>query len=189
MSFGRKVGCIPLHVPNEEKIKVPTHLIFICRDSYLISASFITSQATQAVSIVWMSRPQNYTVMSTCLAPKWTCVEVSKSPHFAWNRGTNLFLLYSTTDSLGTSARRRMARHFTSSRFLARWRFVYAVGGHSRNQLRALYTHKACCDYATTDIGHLSWALRGKLEIYYEFGRFRCYVMSPKRVPKIDLTS
>lgn len=66
------------------------------------------------------------------------------------------------TDSYWTSARRRMARHFTSSRFLARRRFVYAVGGHSRNQHRALYTHKARHDYATADIGHFSWALRGK---------------------------
>lgn len=53
-----------------------THLIFICRDSYLISASFITVEATQAVSIVWMSRPQNFSVVSTCFAPNWTCVEV-----------------------------------------------------------------------------------------------------------------
>jgi hypothetical protein len=54
-----------------------THLIFIYRDSYLISASFITTHATKTVSIVWMSRPQNFTVVSTCVAPNWTCVEVS----------------------------------------------------------------------------------------------------------------
>jgi Dipeptidyl peptidase IV (DPP IV) N-terminal region len=53
-----------------------THFVFICRDSYLISASFITSQATQAVSIVWMSRPQNFTVVSTCFPPNWSCFEV-----------------------------------------------------------------------------------------------------------------
>lgn len=61
---------------RRQQIKSTTHLIFICRDSYLISASFITTQATQAVSIVWMSRAQNYTVFSTCLAPNWTCHEV-----------------------------------------------------------------------------------------------------------------
>ena len=61
------------HVTRRKK----THLIFICRDSYLISASFITTRATQAASIVWMSRPQNFTVISTCVAPNWSCVEVS----------------------------------------------------------------------------------------------------------------
>lgn len=58
-------------------------LINIFRDSYLISAAFITSQATQTISIVWMSRPQNFTVVSTCIAPNWTCVEVSPMFNFS----------------------------------------------------------------------------------------------------------
>lgn len=124
-----------------------THLIFICRDSYLISASFITSQATQTASIVWMSRPQNFSVLTTCFAPNWDCVEVSfgirRLQIAIWMLHHNEIAFRSSyyTDSFWTSARRRVARHFTSSRILARRWFVYAVGGNSRNQHRAFYTH------------------------------------------------
>lgn len=48
------------------------------RESYLVSTSFLSAKGKQRVSIVWMSRAQNYTVVSICTAPDWACIEVSE---------------------------------------------------------------------------------------------------------------
>jgi len=61
-------------------VSLKRFFVFFIRDCYLISAKFITTTASQAmpsVSVMWLSRPQNYSVFSTCTAPSWTCVEVS----------------------------------------------------------------------------------------------------------------
>lgn len=62
---------------SRETLKLTTHLIFICRDVYLISASFITTHAAEALSVVWMTRYQNFTVVARYKAPGWKCSEVS----------------------------------------------------------------------------------------------------------------
>lgn len=61
---------------TQRTLKVTTHLIFICRDVYLISASFLSTHAAPAVSVVWMTRYQNFTVVARYKAPDWKCSEV-----------------------------------------------------------------------------------------------------------------
>lgn len=48
----------------------------IYRDYYLTSAGWIGQNNTQ-ISVVWMNRAQNLSLVSACLWPNWTCVEVS----------------------------------------------------------------------------------------------------------------
>lgn len=72
-----------------------------------------------------------------------------------------LFFTQKYLDTFWTSARRRMARHFTSSSLLKRWRFIYAFGWYSRNGHRTFYTHQTCYDNTTTNFRHLSWTLWG----------------------------
>ncbi|CAH1368917.1 hypothetical protein MTP99_010420 [Tenebrio molitor] len=44
------------------------------QDYYLTSAGWIGQKNTQ-VSVVWMNRAQNLSIISACLAPNWTCIE------------------------------------------------------------------------------------------------------------------
>lgn len=52
--------------------------VFYFRDYYLTSAGWIGHSNTQ-VSAVWMNRAQNFSVVSACMAPNWTCIEVGES--------------------------------------------------------------------------------------------------------------
>lgn len=47
----------------------------ICRDYYLTSAGWIGKNNAE-VAAVWMNRAQNLSIVSACLAPNWTCIEV-----------------------------------------------------------------------------------------------------------------
>lgn len=44
------------------------------QDYYLTSACWIGQRNTE-VSVVWMNRAQNLSIVSACLAPNWTCIE------------------------------------------------------------------------------------------------------------------
>ncbi|CAH1183188.1 unnamed protein product [Phaedon cochleariae] len=44
------------------------------QDYYLTSAGWIGQRNTQ-VSVVWINRAQNLSIVSACLAPNWTCIE------------------------------------------------------------------------------------------------------------------
>nr|XP_023020216.1 inactive dipeptidyl peptidase 10 isoform X2 [Leptinotarsa decemlineata] len=46
----------------------------IGQDYYLTSAGWIGQKNTQ-VSVVWINRAQNLSIVSACLAPNWTCIE------------------------------------------------------------------------------------------------------------------
>lgn len=50
------------------------HLLF--REFYVTSAGWVGSLNNQ-VSIVFMTRAQNCSVIATCFAPNWTCIEVN----------------------------------------------------------------------------------------------------------------
>ncbi|XP_018325145.1 inactive dipeptidyl peptidase 10 isoform X2 [Agrilus planipennis] len=44
-------------------------------DYYLTSAGWI-GQSNSQITAVWMNRPQNLSLVSTCFAPNWTCIEI-----------------------------------------------------------------------------------------------------------------
>lgn len=72
----RKSGPFGFHAP---RIILSVHF----RDYYLTSAGWIGQKNTQ-VSVVWINRAQNLSIVSACLAPNWTCIEVSMcGPAFA----------------------------------------------------------------------------------------------------------
>lgn len=45
-----------------------------CRESYITSASWVVGN--EQISVVWMTRSQNMSIISTCFAPEWKCIEV-----------------------------------------------------------------------------------------------------------------
>lgn len=58
---------------------------FLGQDYYLTSADWIGQNNSQ-VSAVWMNRAQNLSIISACLAPNWTCIEVhvERAAEDAW---------------------------------------------------------------------------------------------------------
>ncbi|KAG8332085.1 hypothetical protein J6590_028070 [Homalodisca vitripennis] len=72
------------------------------QDYYLTSAGWIDDD-NQQVAAVWMNRPQNLTVISSCSAPTWLCVEkhaeraegawLDVQPQPVFSRDGNSFLL------------------------------------------------------------------------------------------------
>lgn len=46
------------------------------RDYYLSAATWLS--ATE-VSVVWMNRAQNLSIISICKSPTWACVEVART--------------------------------------------------------------------------------------------------------------
>lgn len=53
-------------------------VIFIAilnREPYITSAGWVAG-TNQQISVVWMNRAQNNSIISTCFAPDWLCVEV-----------------------------------------------------------------------------------------------------------------
>lgn len=47
------------------------------REAYVTSASWVAGTSNQ-ISVVWMNRAQNNSIVSLCFSPKWICVEVIK---------------------------------------------------------------------------------------------------------------
>ncbi|XP_008194405.1 inactive dipeptidyl peptidase 10 isoform X2 [Tribolium castaneum] len=69
---------------------IQSHLVkppqaLVGQDYYLASAGWIGQKNTQ-VSVVWMNRAQNLSIISACLAPNWTCVEIhaERAAERAW---------------------------------------------------------------------------------------------------------
>ncbi|KAG5684830.1 hypothetical protein PVAND_014041 [Polypedilum vanderplanki] len=109
------------------------------QDSYLISASFIQTQALQAVSIVWMSRPQNYSVVSSCLPPDWTCTETHSErapedewldilPHPVFSSDGDSFMLLAGIQETGTE-------HFTHIKHVTITQQRISVISHGRYEV------------------------------------------------------
>lgn len=48
------------------------------RETYITSAGWVAGTSNQ-ISVVWMNRAQNSSVVSICFAPDWNCVEVIKT--------------------------------------------------------------------------------------------------------------
>lgn len=46
----------------------------LCREHYVTSLSWV--HLNQQISVVWMNRAQNLSIISSCSSPKWICVEV-----------------------------------------------------------------------------------------------------------------
>ncbi|XP_015515915.1 inactive dipeptidyl peptidase 10 isoform X1 [Neodiprion pinetum] len=59
--------------------------IFDGQEYYLISAGWVGNDATQ-ISVVWMTRSQNLSVVSGCHAPSWNCEEThsERAPEGQW---------------------------------------------------------------------------------------------------------
>uniref|UniRef100_A0A182TIR2 Peptidase S9 prolyl oligopeptidase catalytic domain-containing protein n=1 Tax=Anopheles melas TaxID=34690 RepID=A0A182TIR2_9DIPT len=55
------------------------------KEHYLISASWV-GNLNEHVSVVWMTRSQNITVVSSCFSPTWKCVEhhTERAPENEW---------------------------------------------------------------------------------------------------------
>lgn len=47
---------------------------WIRREYYITSAGWVSEN--HQISVVWMSRAQNSSIISTCFSPKWLCIEV-----------------------------------------------------------------------------------------------------------------
>lgn len=61
--------------------------LFNCysRDFYLTSAGWV-GDSNQQVGAVWMNRAQNLSIVSACVSPNWTCIEVSEKICFVFNK-------------------------------------------------------------------------------------------------------
>ncbi|RZC38500.1 inactive dipeptidyl peptidase 10, partial [Asbolus verrucosus] len=68
---------------HSRMVKPPQALVG--QDYYLTSAGWIGQKNTQ-VSVVWMNRAQNLSIISACLAPNWTCIEThaERAAERAW---------------------------------------------------------------------------------------------------------
>lgn len=49
--------------------------LLLFRETYITSSGWVAGTSNQ-ISVVWMNRAQNISVVSTCFAPDWICVEV-----------------------------------------------------------------------------------------------------------------
>ncbi|XP_060517195.1 inactive dipeptidyl peptidase 10 isoform X2 [Cylas formicarius] len=62
------------NLTNLEYQQVLPPKALVGQDYYLTSASWIGQKNTQ-ISVVWINRAQNLSIVSACLAPNWTCIE------------------------------------------------------------------------------------------------------------------
>ncbi|KAJ8915617.1 hypothetical protein NQ315_003401 [Exocentrus adspersus] len=62
------------NLTNLEHHRVMPPKALVGQDYYLTSAGWIGQKNTQ-VSVVWINRAQNLSIVSACLAPNWTCIE------------------------------------------------------------------------------------------------------------------
>ncbi|KAJ8977155.1 hypothetical protein NQ317_015478, partial [Molorchus minor] len=62
------------NLTNLEYYLVQPPKALIGQDYYLTSAGW-TGQKNTQVSVVWINRAQNLSIVSACLAPNWTCIE------------------------------------------------------------------------------------------------------------------
>ncbi|CAH1965772.1 unnamed protein product [Acanthoscelides obtectus] len=67
------------NLTNLEHHPVMPPKALIGQDFYLTSAGWI-GQKNNLISVVWINRPQNLSIISSCLAPNWTCIEISCLP-------------------------------------------------------------------------------------------------------------
>ncbi|KAL7031758.1 hypothetical protein ACKWTF_007126 [Chironomus riparius] len=117
------------------------------QESYIVSANFITTPAVvQSASIVWMSRPQNYSVVSTCFSPNWTCVETHSErapedewldilPHPVFSLDGDSFMLLAGIQETGTE-------HFTHIKHVTITQQRISVISHGRyEQHQAVVTN------------------------------------------------
>ncbi|CAO1378587.1 unnamed protein product [Diamesa serratosioi] len=109
------------------------------QDSYLISASFLTIEKESKVSVVWMSRPQNYSVVTTCFAPDWSCVETHSErapedewldilPHPVFSPDSDSFMLLAGIQETGTE-------HFTHIKHVTITQQRLSVISHGRYEV------------------------------------------------------
>lgn len=49
--------------------------VLFCREFYVTSVSWV--QGNHQISVVYMTRAQNLSIISSCFSPNWTCIEVS----------------------------------------------------------------------------------------------------------------
>lgn len=111
---------------------------FLCcrRDHYFTSATWIS---TTEISVVWLNRPQNISVVTICKSPMWICQEVSvwvvRVPGYLWN---NLVPSIRHIASVATVkdgwtclrchiSQQMAARTFPFHRYVTEWRVCFGT--------------------------------------------------------------
>ncbi|XP_054285172.1 inactive dipeptidyl peptidase 10 isoform X2 [Macrosteles quadrilineatus] len=97
-----KLWLADLNNTKEKYKEVRPPEVFEDQDYYLTSAGWIDDD-NQQVAAIWMNRPQNLTIISSCSTPHWQCVEkhseraegtwLEVQPHPVFSRDGNSFLL------------------------------------------------------------------------------------------------
>eukprot|EP00095_Tigriopus_kingsejongensis_P005245 maker-scaffold353_size198981-snap-gene-0.31 protein:Tk05245 transcript:maker-scaffold353_size198981-snap-gene-0.31-mRNA-1 annotation:"dipeptidyl aminopeptidase-like protein 6" len=69
----------------EQRELIPPKNTFGYTDYYFTAVSWLPT--SEGVALTWMNREQNFTIVSQCLAPTWTCSEVYREdiPHNGWS--------------------------------------------------------------------------------------------------------
>ncbi|XP_044752432.1 dipeptidyl peptidase 4 isoform X2 [Coccinella septempunctata] len=63
------------NITDLQRYEVIPPKALVGQDYYLTSAGWICQKNTH-LAVVWMNRAQNLSIVSTCLAPNWTCIEI-----------------------------------------------------------------------------------------------------------------
>lgn len=58
-------------------------MLFCFRDHYFTAVSWVS---LTEISVVWLNRPQNLSIVTICSSPKWDCREVRAGIHYIIQR-------------------------------------------------------------------------------------------------------
>lgn len=115
------------------------------QDFYLTSASWVHEHSTHQVSVVYMTRAQNLSIISTCFAPLWECSEThsERAPENEWldilqhpvfSPDGDSFLQLASIQETGTE-------HFTHIKHVTITQQRISVISHGRYEQVAVVTH------------------------------------------------
>ncbi|XP_055836833.1 inactive dipeptidyl peptidase 10 isoform X2 [Episyrphus balteatus] len=108
------------------------------QDYYLTSAGWVT-QGNHQISTVYMMRSQNYSIVATCFAPNWTCIDTHSErapedewldilPHPVFSPDGDSFLILASIQESGTE-------HFTHIKHVTITQQRISVISHGRYEV------------------------------------------------------
>ncbi|XP_059617511.1 inactive dipeptidyl peptidase 10 isoform X1 [Phlebotomus argentipes] len=113
------------------------------QEYYLTSADWVAPN--HQVSVVWITRAQNLSIVSVCIAPNWTCIETHSEnapenewldilPHPVFSLDGDSFLMLAGIQETGTE-------HFTHIKHVTITQQRLSVISHGRYEQVAVITH------------------------------------------------
>lgn len=93
------------------------------REHYFASAAWVSNTE---VSVVWMNRPQNISVVTLCKSPMWYCQEVSENSHSDIKMILNTFQTHKTSCDGRGWVDELSIPHFSAnvSSYIGKWMFT-----------------------------------------------------------------